>query len=144
MFARFVLNTISIVNLYKYKLLGVKRVTQNDFVYGELGRVSLQVTIHLSIIKYRLKMLECENVKYIRYVYDFMLSELERKPNTVNWASKVKDLLSSMGFYEVWIAQGVGNKMHLSDMKTTLKDNFVKNWRSRKDDSDRARFYCLF
>ena len=45
------------------KLLGVKRVTQNDFVYGELGRVSLQVTIHLSIIKYWLKILECENVK---------------------------------------------------------------------------------
>ena len=127
------------------KLLGVKRVTQNEFVYGELGRVSLQVTIHLSIIKYWLKILECENVKYIRYVYDFMLSELERKPNTVNWASNVKDLLSSMGYYEVWIAQGVGNKnAFLSDMKTRLKDNFVQNWSSRIDDSDRARFYCLF
>ena len=39
-----------------------------------------------------------------------MLSDLHRKPNTVNWASKVKDLLSSLGFYEVWLAQGVGNK----------------------------------
>ena len=74
-----------------------------------------------------------------------MLSELERKPNTVNWASNVKDLLSSMGYYEVWIAQGVGNKnAFLSDMKTRLKDNFVQNWSSRIDDSDRARFYCLF
>ena len=36
--------------------------------------------------------------------------QTEGKPNTVNWASKVKDLLSPMGYYEVWIAQGVGNK----------------------------------
>ena len=36
----------------------------------------------------------------------------------MNWASKVNDLLSSMGFYEVWLAQGVGNKnVFLSEMK---------------------------
>ena len=46
------------------------------------------------------------------------------KPNTVNWASKVKKLLSSMGYYEVWIAQRVGNKnAFLSDMKTRLRTN---------------------
>ena len=75
-FLNFIIKNEYISNFVKKKkLLGVKRVTQNDFVYGELGRVSLQVTIHLSIIKYWLKILECENVKYIRYVYDFMLSE---------------------------------------------------------------------
>ena len=102
------------------KLLGVKRTTQNDFVYGELGRVTLQVNIFQSIIKYWLKILECENSKYIKYAYELILSDLQRKPNTVHWASKVKDLLSSMGFYEVWLAQGVASRKHVRVMKTPL------------------------
>ena len=35
-------------------------------------------------------------LRYIRYAYELLLSDLHRKPNTVNWASKVKDLLSSL------------------------------------------------
>ena len=84
------------------------------------------LSVFQSIIKYWLKILECENTKYIKYAYELMLSGLHRKPNTVNWASMVKDLLSSVGFYVVWLAQGVGNKnAFLSEMKLRLKDNFV-------------------
>ena len=96
-------------------------------------------------MKYWFKILECENAKYIKLAYELMLSDLHRKPNSVNYASKVKDLLSSMGFYEVWIAQGVGNKnVFLSELKLRLKDNFVQNWQRRFADSSRARFYSLF
>ena len=42
------------------------------------------------------------------------------------------------------LLRGLEIKLHLSDMKTTLKDNFVQNLRSRIDDSDIARLYCLF
>ena len=74
-----------------------------------------------------------------------MLSDLRRKPNSATWASKVNDLSSYMGFYEVWLAQGVGNKnAFLSEMKLRLKDNFVQNWQSRLADSSKARFYSLF
>ena len=37
------------------KLLSVKQCTQNDFVYGELGRCSLQLTRYRNIIKYWLE-----------------------------------------------------------------------------------------
>ena len=77
------------------------------------------------------------------YAYELMLSDLHRKPNTVNWASKVNDLLSSLGFYEVWLTQGVGN-MFLSELKLRLNDNFIQNWDNRLTDSSRANFYCLF
>ena len=69
-----------------------------------------------------------------------MLADLHSKANTVNWASKVKDLLSFLGFYEVWLTQGVGNK----NMKLRLNDNFVQNWDSRLTDSSRANLYCVF
>ncbi len=33
-------------------LLGVKQCTQNDFIYGEVGRTTLIVRRHFTIIKY--------------------------------------------------------------------------------------------
>ena len=39
--------------------------------------------------------------KYIRLVYKIMVNDPERQPNTTNWASLVRHLLLSLGFYEV-------------------------------------------
>ena len=38
-----------------------------------------------------------------------MLADLEDYPNKINLAYLVNDLLSRMGFYDVWLTQGVGN-----------------------------------
>ncbi len=37
---------------YNFAILGVKKSTQNDFVYGELGRTPLLVVRYMIIIKY--------------------------------------------------------------------------------------------
>ena len=127
------------------KLLGVKKSTQNDFVYGELGRVSLKNDIFIMIINYWFKILESEPIKYIKYAYNLMRTSVENKPDCVNWASKLRDLLSNLGFYEVWLNQGVGNKnMFLAEFKQRLNDNFIQNWNSRLEESSRANFYTLF
>ena len=42
-------------------------------------------------------------------VYEFMLNDLDRLPNKANWASLVRNLLISLGFYDVWLGQRVGN-----------------------------------
>ena len=49
------------------------------------------------------------SVKYIKCIYNMMLTDIELRPNKQNWASMVKNLLSRLGFLEVWNAQGVGN-----------------------------------
>ena len=68
------------LNVYIYnfvkKILGVKKCTQNDFVYGELGRTSLSVGRCYNIIKYWLKILMCDDCKYIKYIYKMMLLDL--------------------------------------------------------------------
>ena len=38
-----------------------------------------------------------------------VLNDLTLQPLKQNWASCVKDLLSRLGFLEVWESQGVGN-----------------------------------
>ena len=62
------------------KILGVKRSTQNDFVYGELGRAPLQSKLFYSIIAYWFKILETQETKYIKFAYQLMLNDIENKP----------------------------------------------------------------
>ena len=45
------------------RLLGVKKCTQNDFVYGELGRLNCQYVRYFIIIKYWVKILHANDNK---------------------------------------------------------------------------------
>ena len=63
----------------------------------------------------------------------------KNRPNSIKWVSKVRDLLFTLGFHEVWLNQGVGNKnIFLAEFKIRLNDNFVQNWNSRISESSRA------
>ena len=71
-----------------------------------------------------------------------MLTDIELRPNKQNWASMVKNLLSRLGFLEVWNAQGVGNiNNFLYIFKTRVRDIYIQDWHSRLENSTRARFY---
>ena len=136
-------NAIERVHLQFCKqLLGVKKTTQNDFVYGELGRTTLITKRYLNIVKYWFKILASGDRKYINIVYRMMLRDMDLKPNSVNWASLIKHLLMSLGFYDVWLAQGVEDyNVFILALKQRLSDNFIQNWHSRLESSSRATFY---
>lgn len=124
------------------KVLNVKISTQNDFVYGEVGRKNLIVNRHFKIIKYWLKVISSNDNKYIKYIYKMMLSDIELFPSKTNWAKLVKNLLASLGFNEAWLQQGVGSTdQFLLELKQRLKDNFIQNWNTRLETSSRAIFY---
>lgn len=127
------------------RLLGVKKTTQNDFVYGEFGRTNLLTKRYLLIIKYWFKIISAEESKYVRLIYRLMLNDIEAAPTTVNWASLLQHILSSLGFHEVWVQQGVGNyNAFISVLKQRLTDTFIQNWRARLEGSTRANFYKSF
>ena len=116
--------------------------TQNDFVYGELRRLKYVAKRYFNIIKYCFQILTTPENKNIKLIYYLMVNDLEELPNNPNWASLVRQLLMSLGFYEVWLAQGVGNiDSFLSVFKQRLNDTFMQNWRERIDDSLRAIFF---
>ena len=65
--------------------------------------------------------------------------------NTVNWVSKVQTLLSTHGFYEVWLNQGVGDiNLFLNVFKRRVDDNFIQKWSTELNESSRALFYRQF
>ncbi len=71
-----------------------------------------------------------------------MLEDTINYPNKKNWTSLVKKLLSTYGFLDVWLNQGVGDSnAFLSMFRQRISDVFIQNWRGRINDSSRALFY---
>ena len=111
------------------RLLGVKKTTQNNFIYGELGRINFQTRRSFIILKYWLKIVNTEEHKFIKCIYQTMLTDIERNDRNQNWALLVKKLLSNLGFYQVWLQQNVGDiDIFLTLAKQRLRDNFIQKW----------------
>ena len=124
------------------RILCVKTSTQNDFVYGELGRTDFYTRRIYIAIKYWLKVIASDQRKYMQVVYKMMLNDLETNYRITNWAQLIKIALTNLGFAYVWIAQGVGNSsLFLKSLKQRLNDTFIQNWESRLQNSSRALFY---
>ena len=66
------------------KLIGVKQTTQNDFIFGDLGRINYQSRRFVAIIKYWFKIICCDGTKYIKQVYEMMLNDLVQQPQKQN------------------------------------------------------------
>lgn len=47
--------------------------------------------------------------KYIKKVYNVIINDMNSRPNLQNWAALIKNTLSSLGFFEVWLSRGVGD-----------------------------------
>ena len=123
-------------------LLGVKQSTQNTFIYGELGRMPYQMLRYFNIIKYWLKVINKSENKYVTIIYKMMLRDIEINDRKTNWASLVKNLLANLGFFEVWLNQGVGNvNQFLAVLRQRLKDQYIQDWSNALENSSRARFY---
>ena len=83
------------------KLLSVKQSTQNDFIYGELGRINFATQRYISIIRYWFKIVSMNDNKYAKCIYNMLLEDMRQNPDKTNWASSVKHLLSKYGFMNV-------------------------------------------
>lgn len=136
-------NTIERIHTqYCKRILQVKRCSQNDFVYGVLGRFDLAYNRYIRIVKYWLKILTSDDLKYCKIVYEVLKTDADLLPNKVSWVTLLQHLLSSLGFYEVWVAQGVGDaNVFVRIFKQRLCDTNVQNWNARIENSPRSTFF---
>ena len=74
-----------------------------------------------------------------------MFLDVEAHPNKDNLAGLVKNLLPVLGFYEVWVQQGVENyNVFISLFKQRLTDNYAQNTNAGLQTHSIARFsICL-
>jgi len=63
----------------------------------------------------------------------------------MSWASNVKTRLQSIGLYEAWVNQGVGNvNVFISLVKQRVYYMFVQNWNTDINDPTRACYVLYF
>ena len=120
----------------------IKRTTQTDFIYGELVRVNLQTQRYYSTIKYWTKLLTTDINKYNKKIYLLLKNDCENNILVKNWCSLLKQLLCTLGFYDVWFFQEVGNvSVFLSNVKQRLSDQFIQGLDGRLNISSSASLY---
>ena len=81
------------------KILGVRRSTNREALYGELGRIPMSVHRKILIIKYWIRLITLNANSLIFKTYNMLKTDTDNELNYkgYNWASKVKQILNEHG-----------------------------------------------
>ena len=82
-------------------ILGVRGQTQNNFVYGELGRTCLKSRRAVNVIRYWLTIVQLDNTKFVKEIYSLMYRNLDNNPTHMPWASNVKSFCSQLVYMKL-------------------------------------------
>ena len=130
------------VNFCK-NILRLHRNTPDIAARGELGRLPLRTNRYTNIINFWLRLLSHDNNRLTKQAYELQLKWVET--DTDCWLLRVKRLLMTHGFGEVWFNQGPGNDIVFkSEFKNRCRDIEIQNWCTAIQDMDRLRYYKIF
>lgn len=114
-----------------------------DLARGELGRSSLKCQIYKRVINYWFKLLSSDPATFLYQSYEAQYNLAENNKDC--WALKVKKLLFSTGYGEVWYQQGVGNtNAFIFDFKMRLNDMDRQDWHDHVTKYGTLRTYRNF
>ena len=127
------------------KLLTVKRSTNLDALYGELGRIPMLVQRKIIMVKYWLKILTLDNNSILSKTYRMLKSDLENglHYNKTNWALHIKNILEECGLTYLWQNQPY-IFIHFHTIKQRILDIYYQTWYASINNSTRLQTYNLF
>lgn len=138
---------ISLLHLFFLSLKGsdgVKTSINLAWLYGDLGRVPLDVVRKVHMMRYWLKLLNCdENCLEVKQVYIMLRVMRITVTHTTNWASQIKSILENLGLAQHWFNQGT-HTINLSLLKQRIFDQYYQSWYSSINDSQRPLSYSHF
>ena len=111
-------------------LLNVKMSTNSLALYAEVGRFPLIIGRQTHIVKYWLKLFgkKASNCLLFTLIMD-QIREVNKNPRINNLANKVKHLLDSLGFADVWIyPESVVLKKFIPIFSQRQKDIYITQW----------------
>ena len=126
------------------KILGVKKSTNIDELYGEIGRYPMQIQRKFIMIKYWIKVIS-SNHTLTKYVYNMMKVDVDNNKhyNGMNWAFNIKCILDEIGMTDIWLNQST-SPIYFNVIKERIADIFKQNWYSGLCNSNRLSFYNLY
>ena len=126
-------------------IMKVKKSTHNSIVYGELGRVPLQVFINARMIGFWQKIVSGKKEKISRMLYDIVFNLHKEDVFHSDWLLYIKDTLDKNGLLNYWNDQYAPKNVCLSKkVKNTCKDAFISEWKSSIFYSPKCINYRIF
>ena len=124
-------------------LLCVKRSTNLDAMYGELGCLPMYIRRQLSMTKYWLKILQSHENSLLFKTYKMLKIDVDANKtyNKINWAYHIKLLLCGLSY--LWINQ-FNIRIHFNTITSRILDIFKQSWYSNINNSNRLETHCLF
>jgi len=90
---------------YCKKLLQLKKTTGNMFLYGELGRYPISITIQSRMISYWARIVTGDQSKLCYLMYKVLLNLSKEKLFTCKWLKTITDILDKCGMNNVFDEQ---------------------------------------
>ena len=103
--------------------------TPSCMVYGEVGKLPLQVTVDKQLISYWLRLLNKDESTLAHIIYIIVLNLFVRDEYKVKWLCRVKNIIDSCGLSYLWFNQ---NKIDTKQSKQILHNRIagiaLQNW----------------
>ena len=125
------------------RFLHLKYKTVNNIVYFILGRTNMQCVRYVRIVKYWLKIMKCNDTLFTKIVYNVLLCGAQN--GKVNWVSRLKNLLETLGFGHVWLYQSVENdKLFFRIFNQRIRDNYGQRLHFELQNMSRGKYFMLY
>ena len=134
-----------ILNKFCRKVLSVKKSTNLQAMYGELGRIPLSILRKYNIFKYWIKILNLNDDSIIKRIYEMLKTDANKniKYDGLNWAFHIKTILNDLGLTNYWLNQDQ-QIIELPLIKQRLFDQYFQSWYSNINNSHRLTYYSMF
>ena len=124
-------------------VLKVRKSTPNYMVYGELGRIPIEIHVKLKMLSFWTRLLYTDKLSSNMYLLMHRLYSY----NQINfkWMSFVEKILNEIGLSYIFMNQVEVNWTCLKfEIKQRLTDQFIQKWYSDALNSSRGEFYLSF
>ena len=125
-------------------IMSLKKNTPSSIVYGELGRMPVELLIKQRMINYWAKIISSKDMKINKILYRIMFNLHEQKQFEWPWLTSIKNILNNCGMGNIWIEHNFRNKKWLSQaIKLRLSDQYKQQWFNSMEESNSLRNYLL-
>ena len=123
----------------------VKKATPIVMLYGELGRMPIELTIYRRMVCYWARLISGKQSKLSALLYKIMLNHNLTNGTNYNWINTVKNTLDNLGMGDVWITQSFISVNCLSQqIKQRQHDQYLQTWKDNISQSSRGNTYRLY
>ena len=127
-------------NQFLRSLFRARKSTPLYMLYGELGRLPLDITIKTRMISFWYKILSGSQNKFTFILYQKLIST----PGlNYKWVAQIKHILQDCGRPDLW-EQQAPIQSTASMIKQCLVDQFYQNWSTNPENSPKHRNYTIF